>query len=116
MVCSYLSLCYNLGRLLPELTGLPRTPHRKKRLKVHSTSPRMRKSFQGQRGLGEFPTHSLASGVDIVPWDTVWTKTVQFLVLLHYKQVKHLRGEQTHIRRVSRGIVWKIFDLGPLLL
>lgn len=66
----------------------------KKRLKEHSTSPHVRKGFQGERGLGEFPTHSSASGVEIVPWDTVWTKTAWILVLLPCKQVKRVPAPQ----------------------
>lgn len=107
MPCSCLSPCRNLGRPLTGLTVLPHMPHRKKRLKVHSTSPHVRKGFQGERGVGKSLTWSSAPVVEIVPWDIVWTKTVWVLVLLHYEQVKrmpapqkwanpHLQSQQRH--------------------
>lgn len=61
-----------LPRLLP---GLTVRPHREKRLKK-SPNPHVRKGFQGERGLSVFPAHALASGVEIAPWDRVWTQAV----------------------------------------
>lgn len=116
MFCSYSSLCCNLGGCW---LGSQRSHicHTRKNLKVHSTpgTPHERKGFWGERGLIELPTHTSASGAEIVPWNTVWTNTVWVLMVLHCGQVKRISASRTN-PHLQSAIIWKILTWGPFYL
>lgn len=83
---------------------------------VHS--PHVRKGFPGARQLLELPTHTAASGVEVAPWNTVWTTAVWVLVMLPVGRLRgcqHLGSEQTLICSQPEPLSGRLWHGAPFI-